>query len=250
MISSEVIGLVRLSHSTAAEWAASNIPIPEGIYCYETDTRRAKIGDGVQLYRDLPYHIQIPFSEIQANLLANPNTPESVAQLTSEGTLPLDIIDPMVQNGIKMVPTLTDRDALSMTERIQSLVFVADASADTDVTTGSAVYAYSQSVSAWLRLIDFASFDFDLSGFVTRQQGLNILSDTASFVRMRAAEKATLAAIMVTQPDIYYYQNLGASAFISDFIGGNEVDEPNLMTITEVGAQKDPTTIVISTQRT
>lgn len=250
MISPEVNGLVRLSHSTAAEWAASNIPIPEGLYCYETDTRRAKIGDGTRLYRNLPYHVQIPFSETQAQLLENPNTANSVAKLNSEGMLPLDVVDPIVQNGIKMVSTLAERDALSATERIQSLVFVADASADADVTTGSAVYAYSQSTSAWTRLIEFESFDLDLSSFATRQLGLNDLSDTASFVRMRAAEKERLAVIMVTQPEIYHYQNLGASAFISDFDGGNEVDEADLMTVVEVGAQKDPTMTVISTSRT
>lgn len=47
-----LLAQIQLRHGTAAEWAAVN-PVPMlGEFCYETDTKRLKIGDGVHAWND------------------------------------------------------------------------------------------------------------------------------------------------------------------------------------------------------
>lgn len=46
---------IEIRRGSAANWASTN-PIPaQGEPCYETDTRRQKIGDGILHYNNLPY---------------------------------------------------------------------------------------------------------------------------------------------------------------------------------------------------
>jgi hypothetical protein len=52
-----ISGIVSVSSGTSTVWNQTTKVIPQGVYCYETDTRLAKISDGVTLYTSLPYHI-------------------------------------------------------------------------------------------------------------------------------------------------------------------------------------------------
>lgn len=45
----------RVSKGTAAQWAASTSIIPDGIMCVETDTNKAKVGNGTSTYAQLAY---------------------------------------------------------------------------------------------------------------------------------------------------------------------------------------------------
>ena len=248
MTLTQINGLILLSHSTSAEWEASNIPIPNGVYCYETDTHRSKIGDGNQLYANLPYHVEKVLSDEQALLLENPNIAESIVQLDASGDIPLANIDPIVQNDIKTVPTITERNNLSTLDRTQSLIFVADASSDPNITSGSAVYAYNADTSTWILLTQSNPLTIDISNYITKNDGFDILSDTSSYIRMRPDEKAKIASLMV-ETEVYHWQNLGPSAFISDFTGGDETDEANLMHVVDKGLSADPKIWLVSTPR-
>ena len=244
MIGTSVSALIQLSHGTSSEWMATNVAIPKGVFCYEVDTQRTKIGDGSQLYRDLPYHTRNIFSSQQAQLLENPNTADSVIRLTAEGQVPLDTVDPVFKNGIKAVTTLTDRDNIPSANKPQSLVLVADASDDPDVMSGSAVYAFSAAMNQWTRLVEFESFDIDTSSFITTETGLDRLTDSTSFVRMKANEKARTANVMVEQPERYLWQNRGPSLFISDFNGEDETNNDDAMTVIDMGNNGSPTFVV------
>lgn len=46
---------IQLRRGTAGQWDAANPTLLNGELGYETDTKRFKIGDGVSLWRILPY---------------------------------------------------------------------------------------------------------------------------------------------------------------------------------------------------
>lgn len=50
-------GIVAFSSGPASVWNNTTQIIPQGVYCYESDTQKAKIADGTHLYTALPYHV-------------------------------------------------------------------------------------------------------------------------------------------------------------------------------------------------
>lgn len=50
-------GLLTISAGTASEWAGTTKVVPAGVILYESDTQKAKISDGTNVYSALPYWI-------------------------------------------------------------------------------------------------------------------------------------------------------------------------------------------------
>jgi len=92
MTTNVITGVMGLSLGTAAVWQAGTKIIPVGVVCWETDTNKAKIADGVNLYSQLPYFINT------AAALAAGTAANNLLQIGSDGKLP--VIDGSKLTGI------------------------------------------------------------------------------------------------------------------------------------------------------
>ena len=158
--------------ATAAAWAATTKVIQKGVGIYESDTQKLKIGDGVSTYAQLAYVVQDILSDSEKALLVNAGGAGGVAVLDSNSLVNLAWLPASVKNAPQFVANIAARNALPTP--VYSLVVVLDASADTAVGTGTAVYAYNTSTSGYALIAKVDSVDSALAGLrtdVTSLQG-------------------------------------------------------------------------------
>lgn len=174
-------GIIKVATATAAEWAATNVAIPKGFLCFESDTLKAKVADGVTLYADLPYGFNALSDEIMARL-NNAGAANGFVVLDEGGKVPLTAIPQVLKNRMVFVNDIASRDAIPEEERT-AIVFVVDASADATVTSGSAYYAWSTASSEWLKLGEQESMDVDFEQFMRADATLDDVADGAIYKR-------------------------------------------------------------------
>lgn len=61
---------IKIRRDTAARWAQENPTPSDGEICYETNTRKAKIGDGINAYNSLPYFGPDNATQLVAGLMS------------------------------------------------------------------------------------------------------------------------------------------------------------------------------------
>jgi hypothetical protein len=71
---------IQLRRGTASQWSSANPVIAEGELCIELDTKKFKVGDGVNHWNDIPY-------TENHNTLANMATDVDITELTNGSVL-------------------------------------------------------------------------------------------------------------------------------------------------------------------
>ena len=111
----------------------------------------------------------------------------------------LSALPDTVRAGVTYVADITARDALSA-EQKKSLAFVIDATADTTVTQGSAMYAWDASQNsgsgAWVKIAEVESLDIDVAAiecsYTNMQAGGAVMYDHELEIGMTATELGAL----------------------------------------------------------
>ena len=111
----------------------------------------------------------------------------------------LSALPDTVRAGVTYVTDITARDALSA-EQKKSLAFVIDATADTTVTQGSAMYAWDASqnsgAGAWVKIAEVESLDIDVAAiecsYTNMQAGGAVMYDHELEIGMTATELGAL----------------------------------------------------------
>ena len=111
----------------------------------------------------------------------------------------LSALPDTVRAGVTYVADITARDALSA-EQKKSLAFVIDATADTTVTQGSAMYAWDASQNsgsgAWVKIAEVESLDIDVNAiecsYTNMQAGGAVMYDHELEIGMTATELGAL----------------------------------------------------------
>lgn len=111
----------------------------------------------------------------------------------------LSALPDTVRAGVNYVADITARDALSA-EQKKSLAFVIDATADSTVTQGSAMYAWDASqnsgAGAWVKIAEVESLDIDVSAiecsYTNMQAGGAVMYDHELEIGMTATELGAL----------------------------------------------------------
>ena len=206
-----ITGLTGVSVSTSTAWEATNVVVPAGVYLYESDTGKAKIANGTDLYSALPFHVDSAFTPAFKTLLEQAGQPEGVAVLNTSGVIPASNLPVDISNKPVFVATIADRDAIPQEDR-DSIVIVTDASGDSNVTMGMASYFWNTVTNAWIKISEAESMDMDFSQFVESGDAIDLLADTAQFVKMTPAERTRLSNAML-KTEQFQITNLGAAAF-------------------------------------
>lgn len=111
----------------------------------------------------------------------------------------LSALPDTVRAGVTYVADITARDALSA-EQKKSLAFVIDATADSTVTQGSAMYAWDASqnsgAGAWVKIAEVESLDIDVAAiecsYTNMQAGGAVMYDHELEIGMTATELGAL----------------------------------------------------------
>ena len=111
----------------------------------------------------------------------------------------LSALPDTVRAGVTYVADITARDALSA-EQKKSLAFVIDATADTTVTQGSAMYAWDASQNSgagvWVKIAEVESLDIDVAAiecsYTNMQAGGAVMYDHELEIGMTATELGAL----------------------------------------------------------
>ena len=111
----------------------------------------------------------------------------------------LSALPDTVRAGVTYVADITARDALSA-EQKKSLAFVIDATTDTTVTQGSAMYAWDASqnsgAGAWVKIAEVESLDIDVAAiecsYTNMQAGGAVMYDHELEIGMTATELGAL----------------------------------------------------------
>lgn len=111
----------------------------------------------------------------------------------------LSALPDTVRAGVTYVADITARDALSA-EQKKSLAFVIDATADTTVTQGSAMYVWdatkNSNAGAWVKIAEVESLDIDVSAiecsYTNMQAGGAVMYDHELEIGMTATELGAL----------------------------------------------------------
>jgi hypothetical protein len=111
----------------------------------------------------------------------------------------LSALPDTVRAGVTYVADITARDALSA-EQKKSLAFVIDATADTTVTQGSAMYAWDATQNsgsgAWVKIAEVESLDIDVAAiecsYTNMQAGGAVMYDHELEIGMTATELGAL----------------------------------------------------------
>lgn len=111
----------------------------------------------------------------------------------------LSALPDTVRAGVTYVADITARDALSA-EQKKSLAFVIDATADTTVTQGSAMYAWDATKNsgsgAWVKIAEVESLDIDVAAiecsYTNMQAGGAVMYDHELEIGMTATELGAL----------------------------------------------------------
>ena len=136
------------------------------------------------------------------NLVANGKLVESyLSEYIDQTThkVLLSALPDTVRAGVTYVADITARDALSA-EQKKSLAFVIDATADTTVTQGSAMYAWDASQNsgsgAWVKIAEVESLDIDVAAiecsYTNMQAGGAVMYDHELEIGMTATELGAL----------------------------------------------------------
>lgn len=111
--------------------------------------------------------------ELQANafyLVSNGSYAETyitdsswVAKMVGNSTMINDLIDSALadMNTLEIVANITERNSLVLTKN--TMVLVIDATGDSTVTSWSALYAYKESNTSWIKLAEYESMDVTIS---------------------------------------------------------------------------------------
>lgn len=111
----------------------------------------------------------------------------------------LSALPDTVRAGVTYVADITARDALSA-EQKKSLAFVIDATADTTVTQGSAMYAWDATKNSgagdWVKIAEVESLDIDVAAiecsYTNMQAGGAVMYDHELEIGMTATELGAL----------------------------------------------------------
>lgn len=202
MAYTEIVGITSVLGDTAANWAASDLPVENNVLILETDTLKMKVGNNVDIYADLDYVVDEVFTTAFKTLLANAGNADGVLVLDSEGLIPLAKIPTVAQVKPEILANIAARDAI-LAENRNTIYIVLDASGDATVTAGSATYIWNATDEEWIKISEFESLDLDLSGYVTKGSTLADLTDGGGFVRMTDAERSKLAIAVTTEDEIF-----------------------------------------------
>ena len=207
-----------LAVGTAAQWAATTIPLPAGVPAFESDTGKLKIGDGTKLYPALPYIIDDVLTTEQKAMLSNPNAAGGVVVLDGNGLVPLDLLPSAVKNKVRFVTDIAARDAVLVADR-NGLFVVADASADATVESGAATYGWDAVSATWVKISEFESLDMDFDDFFQISvHTLDDIRDGVNYVRLSVGDKAKLDALdanAVRIGQLYSITSPGPEAFVA-----------------------------------
>ncbi len=175
-----------------------------------------KVGDETNTFGNLPYSIENPLTDAQVALIAGAiqasekGAANGVATLDGDSLIPLGQIPPGAKDS-KVAVDITARNAIASGIRFEGMrVHVVDASADDDVSSGSAGYILAGGLTDddWIKTYESESIDLDLSDlFDVTTNTLDDITDGLSYVRMTPAERTDIGdAIKVPSGDTLVLQ--------------------------------------------
>lgn len=196
----QIKAIIKLNSDSAANWLAANPIVPDGVMVYESDTGKAKIGDGVKTYSALPYRIDQALSEAGKALLDNAGGAGGVAVLGADGKVPASQLPDVLRGTIVYNQTIAERDLTPTEDREGRLFMVVDASADATVNAGAALYGWNPTLLAgagdWFKIAEYESLDVDFNVFFNKETNtIDVIKDGVTHVRMTVEERAKLAGI-------------------------------------------------------
>lgn len=208
MATKTLTGIFKISRATAAQWASTNKPIDAGVLAFETDTLKAKVGNGTALYSALNYAFNALSDEVLA-ILDNAGGANGAVVADANGLIPASQIPQEFKNKTIFVADIAARDAIPEAQRT-AIVFVADATGDVTVETGMAQYIWDATNSAWIKVGEQESMDIDFSQFLTTESTLDDIQDGSTYVRTTVAEKALIGTAL-QETDTVIFDSLGAA---------------------------------------
>lgn len=189
-MSNTVAAVTGVAKGTAAEWAATTAIIPLGVVCWEKDTGKVKIGDGAEIYSQLPYTVDEVLTPDEKSKLTNAGSANGFLVLDANGLIPSTMIPDAFKAQAVFVADIAARDALNPTPA--GVVVVMDATDDPTVTLGMAFYVYDADGEAYVKIGEKESIDVDYTSFVKDGDSIDRLADSASHVKMTADERSIL----------------------------------------------------------
>lgn len=151
-----VTALVPMLADTTANWATSTALIPANTQARDVTLGRVKIGDGTKKFSDLPWAIEasLPaeyrvlldklFTTTDGGVTYSVRTgliPNAPVLAEADGKISHDKLPSFILNTVKVVANIAERDALDASFH-KSIVLVVDATADTTVAAGAAMYTW------------------------------------------------------------------------------------------------------------
>lgn len=192
-----VSSIIQLSTAPKTEWESVNPVLPSGLPGWESDTKKMKVGDGTSTWTELDYTVDATLTPEQKAMLDNAGDADGVALLDGNGLLPLDRLPNKAKSHIRYMADIAARDATDPEVR-ESLFVVLDATADSTVESGAAIYAWDHDSEEWVKISEMESMDIDFSVFFHKENDtLDDLSDGTNYIRFTPAEREKLAKAMV-----------------------------------------------------
>lgn len=238
--------LLKLSISTEEAWANTTVIIPDGVVCYAVDRFQAKIGNGKDLYMDLPY----AFDSIPTDLKTFID--EHTFIVTDENnTIPTGYFPKDVFNIHTAVGTIEDRNNLDIEViRNSQLIFVADATDDPTVKAGFALYVAkfnSLWEYEWVKVGEQESIDLDFGEYlIASETTIDQLADTDTYKRLTQADLDVAVAALQASDDYtvdlmdhLYWYDTDSDSLIFHITGYN----PNKYALNEISNPEYPVTI-------
>lgn len=183
--------LLKLSISTEEAWANTTVIIPDGMICYATDTGEARVGTGMDLYKDL----STVFDAIPVALRELIDSGKLV--YAADSSIPTHFFPKDVFNIHVVVADIAARDNLAFdTIENSQMVFVVDASADPTVSAGMAFYVAkfsNESTYTWVKTGEQESIDLDLSQYLkVVDTTIDDIADSTVYKRLGQEELDTV----------------------------------------------------------
>lgn len=159
--------MIQIRRDTAADWTSNNPTPADGQPCYESDTRRLKIGDGSTAYNSLPYHVGLEFLEYALSDETTTLT-TGTAKLTARVPYAFHVLE--VRSSVNVVSSsgLVTVDINEGGSTILSTKLSIDASEKTSKT------AATPAVISDASLADDAELTFDIDAAGTGAAGLKV----------------------------------------------------------------------------
>lgn len=253
--------LTRAVMDTAAGWQAADYVIPAGVFTVDTTTGRVRLGNGTSLRSALP---DLNVTSEQRALLdklftdngdgtftlkEGVNIPQAPIIADAEGKIRKEALPDFLFNTTKIVADIAERDALS-TDFHNSPVLVIDATGDTTVAAGAALYFWYDPdgdgalPESWNKIAEYESLDIDWSvelsdHFKYKGDNANTLDDIldgTNFVKMSTDERTKLSGIEALA-DVTDTENVRAAGAVmcTDKILGALVDAAGLQAMITAG---------------